>query len=66
MGFFSQGGIFQRGRGFFQPEWDLVGISGVRVRGLGTGFMEFAGSHFYEEKFVFFLLKGLVSNGRSW
>ena len=61
MGFFSQGGVFQRGRGFFQAEWDFLSISGGG--GLGTGFMDFAGNHFYEEKFAFFLLKGLVSNG---
>ena len=66
MWFFSQGGVFLAGKGFFSAR---VGFfrhyKEVWVRGLGTGFMDFAGSHFYEEKFVFFLLKELVSNGRS-
>ena len=34
MGFFSQGGVFKRERGFFQPEWKFLGISGVGVIGV--------------------------------
>ena len=55
MWFFSQGGVFLAGKGFFSAR---VGFfrhyKEVWVRGLGTGFMDFAGSHFYDEKFAFF------------
>ena len=56
---------FPAGKGFFSARVALFRhYKEVWVRGLGTGFMDFAGSHFYDEKFAFFLLKGLVSNGR--
>ena len=51
--FFSQSGIF----------YTFQGLGGYI--GLEAGYLDFAGSHFYDEKFACFLLKGLVTNGRS-